>query len=53
MTNPTNCTRDDMLADLDASDAEVDAELFIPSEMVRQDLLDSLARLKAQAKPAT
>jgi hypothetical protein len=48
MTNPTNRTRDEMLADLDASDAEVDAGLFVPGEVVRQDLLDSLARMKAK-----
>ena len=46
MTNPTNRTRDEMLTDLDASDAEVDAGLFVPGEVVRQDLLDSLARMK-------
>jgi hypothetical protein len=48
MTNPTNRTRDEMLADLDASDAEVDAGLFVPGEVVRQDLLDGLARMKAK-----
>jgi hypothetical protein len=41
MTNPTNRARDEMLADLDA-------ELFVPGEVVRQDLLDSLARMKAK-----
>jgi hypothetical protein len=48
MTNPTNRTREDMLADLDASDAEVDAGLTVSAEVVRQDLLDSLARMKAK-----
>jgi hypothetical protein len=48
MTNPPCLTREQMLADLDASDAEVDAGLFVPAEVVRQDLLDSLARMKAK-----
>ena len=48
MTDPTNRTREDMLADLEASDAEVDAGLTVPGEVVRQDLLDSLARMRAK-----
>jgi hypothetical protein len=48
MIDPTNRAREDMLADLDASDAEVDAGLFVPGEVVRQGLLDSLARMKAK-----
>jgi hypothetical protein len=37
-----------MLADLAASDAEADAGLFVPGEVVRQDLIDSLARMRAK-----
>jgi hypothetical protein len=40
-----------MLADLEASDAEVDAQLFVSGDVVRQDLLDSLARMKAKHDP--
>ncbi len=48
MIDPTKRTREEMLADLEASDAEVDAGLFVSSDEVRQDLLDSLARMKAK-----
>jgi hypothetical protein len=48
MIDPTNRTRDEMLADLEASDAEVEAGLSVPGAVVRQDLLDSLARMKAK-----
>ncbi len=53
MTDPTNRTREDMLADLEASDAEVDAGFTIPGDVVRPDLLDSLARISVQTQPET
>jgi hypothetical protein len=37
-----------MLADLEASHAEVDAGLTVSGDVVRQDLLDSLAQLEAK-----
>jgi hypothetical protein len=49
MGDPTKRTREDMLADLEASDAEVDAGLIVPGDVVRQELLDSLARMKAKS----
>ena len=48
MIDPTKRTREDMLADLEASDAEIEAGLVVPGKLVRQDLLDSLARMKAK-----
>ncbi len=48
MINSCNRTREDMLADLDASHAEVDAGLTVSGDVVRQDLLDSLARMEAK-----
>ena len=52
MTDPTKRTIADWIADLDASEAEADAGLTVPGEVVRQHILDSLARLEAKKAAA-
>jgi hypothetical protein len=51
MTDPKNRACEDMLADLDASDAEIAAGDLVPGEVVRatiQTAIDRLARASQQ-----
>lgn len=43
----------DLLAALAESDAEAEAGLFVPADVVRQRLLDSIARVEARAAGRT
>jgi hypothetical protein len=45
--DPTNHTLEDIAADLDASDAEIDAGLYVSGEAVRAKLRAALARPEA------
>lgn len=48
MSDPTNRSLSDLLADLDASEAEIEAGEVVPAEQVFADLDASLARLEAK-----
>jgi hypothetical protein len=45
--NPTALTLDELIADLDASDAEIAAGLTVPGEVVAAKLRATLERMKA------
>ena len=48
MSDPTNRSLSDLIADLDASEAEIDAGEVVPAEEVFAELEASLARLEAK-----
>ena len=48
MSDPTKRTREEMLADLEASDAEVDAGLTVPGEVVLEGIQAAIDRLEAR-----
>jgi|GEM_PF-2661349 hypothetical protein len=49
--DPTNPTLADWIADLDASDAEIEAGLFVSGEDVQAKLRAALARLQTAEPP--
>jgi hypothetical protein len=53
MKDPTNRTREEMLADLDISDAEVEAGEIVPGEVVLESIQAAIDRLEARLARAT
>jgi predicted transcriptional regulator len=43
----------ELLAALEESEAEAEAGLFVPGDVVRRELLDSIARMEARAAGRT
>jgi hypothetical protein len=52
MIDPTKLTADDWIADLDASDAEIEAGLFVDGEVVADKLRAALKRMEARRPDA-
>ena len=52
MTDPTKLTMDDWIADLDASDAEVEAGLFVEGEVAVEKLRAALERMELRLRDA-
>lgn len=52
MSDPTNLTLADLMADLEASEAEIEAGEIVPAEIVFAELEASLARLEAKLASA-
>lgn len=48
MTDPTRHTLADLMADLDASDADIESGNIVPGEAVLAELEEQLARLEAR-----
>jgi hypothetical protein len=49
--DPTNLSLDDWIAELDISDAEIDAGLYVPGEEVKAKLRAALAQMQTASQP--
>jgi len=49
--DPTNLSLDDWITELDLSDAEIDAGLYVPAEDVKAKLRAALAQMQATSRP--
>lgn len=52
MTDPTSRSREEMLDDLDASDAEIEAGDLVPGEVVLAEIQAAIDRLEAKLAAA-